>query len=142
MLSDRIRARNTQPLPAVAAQRGVALLEALIAILIFSMGILAVLGLQAASIKNSVQAKYRTDASFLASQIIGQMWVDRSNLASYAGSSYGPKTTWINQISSTLPTGNGTIAVNVNTVTVTVTWKAAGETTTHNFVTTTQINNS
>lgn len=124
----------------MAAQRGIALLEALIAILIFSMGILAVLGLQAASIKNSVQAKYRTDASFLANQIIGQMWVDRSHLASYSGT-YGAKTTWINQISATLPAGNGTIVVNGNTVTVTVTWKAAGETSQHNFVTTTQINN-
>lgn len=123
-----------------SSQSGIALLEALLAILIFSIGILAVLGLQAVSIKNSVQAKYRIDASFLANQIIGQMWVDRTNLANYNGT-YAPKTAWVTQIAGTLPQGNGTIAVNGNTVTVTVTWQAAGDTQ-HNFATIANINNS
>jgi len=56
------------------------LLEALISILIFSIGILAIIGLQAAAVKASSDAKYRSDASLLANQLIGQMWV--SNRAS------------------------------------------------------------
>lgn len=68
-----------------AAQRGAMLLEALIGILIFSVGILALVGLQAVSIKNTADAKYRTDAAFLTNQIIGQMWADNpTNLAGYA----------------------------------------------------------
>ena len=58
------------------AQHGSVLLEALIAFLIFSMGILGVIGLQATSISNTMDARYRTDAAFLANQIIAQMWVD------------------------------------------------------------------
>ncbi|BCM26148.1 PilV family protein [Methyloradius palustris] len=56
-------------------QSGVMLLEALIGILIFSLGILAVVGLQAASISATSDAKYRSDASLFANQLIGQMWV-------------------------------------------------------------------
>lgn len=50
------------------------LLEALIAILIFSLGILGVIGMQASAVKISRDAKYRTDASLLANELIGQMW--------------------------------------------------------------------
>jgi type IV pilus assembly protein PilV len=46
----------------------------LISILIFSLGILAIVGLQAAAIKNAGDAKYRTDASLLASKLIAEMW--------------------------------------------------------------------
>lgn len=55
-------------------QTGVMLLEALISILIFSLGILAIVGLQAAAVSNAADAKYRTDASLLANEVIAQMW--------------------------------------------------------------------
>lgn len=55
-------------------QAGVMLLEALISILIFSLGILAIVGLQAAAIGSASDAKYRTDASLLANELIGEMW--------------------------------------------------------------------
>ncbi|MEF8708551.1 MAG: hypothetical protein V5B38_06630 [Candidatus Accumulibacter propinquus] len=56
------------------AQTGVMLLEALIGILIFSLGILSLVALQATSIQLTSDAKYRTDASLLANRLIGQMW--------------------------------------------------------------------
>lgn len=132
-------------------QGGSSLLEALIAILIFSMGIIALMGLQAASIKNSIDAKYRADAAYLANQIIAQMWVDRSNIDSYSNLSYVPPgwtTPWTTQVTNTLPgatAGIQSIAVttpltSVKQVTVTVRWKSPQETATHNFVTTAQIN--
>jgi type IV pilus assembly protein PilV len=65
-------------------QEGSILLEGLIAILIFSMGILALMGLQASALNTVSESKYRSDASYLANQIIGQIWADRSNLATYA----------------------------------------------------------
>jgi Tfp pilus assembly protein PilV len=66
------------------AQDGSILLEALIAILLFSMGMLALAGVQAAAIKNAADAKYRAEASFLASQIIAQMWAENpATLANY-----------------------------------------------------------
>lgn len=73
------------PAPGVKKESGVALLEALIAVLIFSLGILALMGLQAISIKQTADAKYRADAAFLANQIIGEMWADDpANLDDYA----------------------------------------------------------
>ena len=67
---------NNFSLPRKSVQQGSVLLEALIAFLIFAMGILGVIGLQATSISNTMEARYRTDAAFLANQIIAQMWVD------------------------------------------------------------------
>jgi type IV pilus assembly protein PilV len=58
----------------VRAQAGVMLLEALIAVLIFSLGILSLVALQATSIQLASDAKYRVDASLLADKLIGQMW--------------------------------------------------------------------
>lgn len=54
-------------------QSGVMLLEALIAILIFSLGILGVVGMQASAIAASRDAKFRTDAGLLANELVGQM---------------------------------------------------------------------
>lgn len=71
------------------SQRGFLLIEGLIAILIFSTGVLAIFGLQAASIRDSNDAKYRADASFLADQIIGFMWSDRMALPTYAHQTAG-----------------------------------------------------
>lgn len=62
--------RHTVPL---APQRGVALLEALISILIMSFGILAIIGLQANAVRLSTDAKYRSDAVLAANRLIGEM---------------------------------------------------------------------
>lgn len=55
-------------------QTGVMLLEALIAILIFSFGVLGLVGLQSSAIQASRDAQYRSQAAMLADEIIGQMW--------------------------------------------------------------------
>jgi type IV pilus assembly protein PilV len=115
-------------------QSGVALLEALVGILIFSIGILALMGLQAQSIRNTVEAKYRNEAAYLANQIIGQMWVERSNLAAYdTGGGANPNmTAWRTQVANTLPRvvvggiNSPTITVAGNQVTVTVFWQLPG----------------
>jgi type IV pilus assembly protein PilV len=56
-------------------QSGFVMLEGLIAILIFSMAILAVVGLQATAITKGTESQYRADAAFLANQLLAQMWV-------------------------------------------------------------------
>jgi type IV pilus assembly protein PilV len=67
-----------------ARQHGSVLLEALIAILIFSFGILGLIGIQASAVGLSIDAKYRADAAYLTNQIVAQMWLDRANLLAYA----------------------------------------------------------
>lgn len=121
-------------------QNGSALLEGLIAILIFSMGILALMGLQAISIKQSVDAKYRSDANFLASQIIGQMWIDKNQLGTYISGVNTKKDAWTTRVQSTLPNSSGTIELNGNQVTVTISWQPAGQDVAHRHIAISQIN--
>ncbi len=54
-------------------QQGAVLLEALIAVLIFSFGILAISGLQGAMMKNTADATFRAEASYIVQQKIGEM---------------------------------------------------------------------
>ena len=57
------------------------LLEALIGILIFSVGILAMVGMQAAAFSASADAKSRSEAAAFANRIISEIWmgVDRTD---------------------------------------------------------------
>jgi type IV pilus assembly protein PilV len=57
-----------------ARQRGVMLIETMIAILIFSLGVLSVVKLQAASVQQSTDAEYRSMAALLANDLVGRMW--------------------------------------------------------------------
>jgi len=110
-------------------QKGVTLLESLLGILLFSVGILAVVGMQAMAVRNVAESKYRMDASFLANQIIGEMWVNRTNLASYAytgGTPPAVAATWVTHVANTLPgtTANPpSINISGNTVTITLRWQ-------------------
>lgn len=67
-----------KPLPFRDPQKGVMLIEALIAILIFSIGILAVVGMQSIAIKNVTESRSRSEAAFLASELLAQMWIDQN----------------------------------------------------------------
>lgn len=61
------------------AEGGFLLLEVLVALLIFAIGVLSLVGLQVASVRQSGDAKFRADATLLADDLIGRMWVgDRS----------------------------------------------------------------
>jgi type IV pilus assembly protein PilV len=57
-------------------QHGSVLIEAMVAILLFSIGVLAIAGLQASMVQNTSDSKLRSEASYLAQQMIGQMWAD------------------------------------------------------------------
>ncbi len=50
------------------------LLEAMVAILIFSLGVLSVIQLQAVSIRQASSAEYRSIASMLANDLVSRMW--------------------------------------------------------------------
>lgn len=57
-------------------QEGVMLLEALIGLLIFSLGILALVAMQSVSVSSVSNAKYRVEAAFYADEIIHKAWLD------------------------------------------------------------------
>jgi type IV pilus assembly protein PilV len=95
--------------PLSVQQRGVMLIEALLAILIFSIGILAVVGMQSVAIKDVAQAKYRSEAGFLADELVAQLWTDNGNIAAYnwpqGGSLPTRLQTWAGRVNSKMPGG-------------------------------------
>ena len=134
------------------SQAGVMLIEALIGILIFSIGILALLGMQGTAIKNTTDARYRSEAAFLATQIVGQMWVDMDQLPSYdtvdGPAAYPPRDNWVNSVATTLPGitvgglrtptiqvgPDGALGLADREVRVQVQWQQPGETDTRQVV--------
>ncbi len=135
---------NLSPVVSLKAQSGVTLIESLVAILILSLGILGMIGLQATAVRDTMEADYRIKASYLANQIISTMWVDRTNLTDYdtggaASSSNVRLTAWKDAVSAALPDATGganapTISVAGTQVDVTVSWQKAGETSPHRFM--------
>jgi len=90
----------------LGTQRGVVLIEALLGILIFSIGILALIGMQSVAVKNTIDARYRTEAAYLANSILSQIRLDMANITLYPDSNtanYVPRATWRNQVEATLP---------------------------------------
>ncbi|MES2183636.1 MAG: pilus assembly protein PilV [Pseudomonadota bacterium] len=122
---------------------GFVLLEALVALLVFSLGVVALMGLQSSMTRAQSTAKYRADAAYLASEVTGLMWSDTPNIGSYATAScaaYTPCNTWKTKVAGALPAG--TVAVTVDTgtgdVTVTVGWtEPSGDS--HAFIASTSI---
>jgi type IV pilus assembly protein PilV len=127
------------------SQRGIALIEALVAILIFAFGIVGLVGMQANMTRAQGASKSRADASYLAAQVLGKMWADRTNLAQYSTSggcsSYQPCKDWTDKVAATLPAGTAQIAVTPGTgdVSLQIRWSTASEGT-HAHVLTTTIN--
>ena len=74
------------------AQAGLFLLEALIAILIFSLGILGMVAMGGTAIASQSDAQHRTEAANFASDIVAKIAlnVDRANPASVAAFSHLP----------------------------------------------------
>ena len=145
-------------------QTGSMLLEALISVLIFSMGILAIIGLQAASVKASSDAKYRTEASFYANELIGKMWVSSRSVAaltaSFAGTGGAGGTEYVAWTGNASTLAAGTIMGDLpgaqlnppsvvvesvpgghqsSKVTITIHWQLPGESTVHQYITVAQI---
>ncbi|MFO1413291.1 MAG: hypothetical protein U1F10_05155 [Burkholderiales bacterium] len=73
-----VTARPFPPLRLVRrnAQRGSLLLEVLVSVLIFSLGVLGIVGLQATSVRAVDDAQYRSEAVALANAYVGKMWTD------------------------------------------------------------------
>lgn len=119
-----------------ALQKGIVLLEALIALLIFSLGILALVGLQAAMIKNTSDNKYRADASFIAQERIGRMWANPNNLGSFSCTDVEAPCA---DVSNILPNGTRTVDVAAKgLVTINLAWRLPGGDA-HTFTTSTYI---
>jgi type IV pilus assembly protein PilV len=136
-------------------QSGVMLLEALIGILIFSLGILALVGMQAIAVRLSTDARDRAEAANLASQLVGDMWTNRAILATYAydgtGTPPAPLQDWVAKVEASLPDADdnpptitlapSALGASVGTeTTIVLRWRNPSETSVHRFVMTAYIN--
>jgi type IV pilus assembly protein PilV len=124
-------------------QGGTSLIEVLIAIVVLSLGVLGVAGMQAAGLRASYGASYRAQAAFLTQDILDRMRGNPGQAKNY-GVAYGDsapsgttiidrdKAQWLGAVRS-LPAGDGNVQIDLltNIVTVTVRWdnsRAGGST--------------
>lgn len=121
---------------------GAMLIEVLVSILIFSIGVLALVGLQAQMVHAQSSSKSRADATYLANELIGVMWSDTTNLSSYdTCDGYARCSEWQNKVANSLPKGTATIDVvdaTTGEVSITVRWTSPSDGD-HQYVTTTFI---
>ena len=97
--------------------RGFTLVEVMVALLVFSLGVLGLVGLQGGAVRFSSDARQRADATFLADQLMARALIaDPTTLASFAHkpadaacvptgnvSTHPTVTAWLDEVSALLP---------------------------------------
>lgn len=134
------RRRTAEPRPGyrAARQRGVGLVEVLIATLLVSIGLLTLASLQMLSLSRGTSSALRTEALFQSYDLLDRM---RANRAQAIGGLYdlpfetdpgsGSLATddlgaWKAALDATLPNGDGQVRVEAQVVTIQVRWRDAG----------------
>ena len=138
-------------------QNGFSMLEALVTLLIVSLGLLGIAGIIANSLKVNQGAQIRSQASLLANDIIESMRAKRTT-AEKTPAAYtlgdcdtipavdpiaqADLTQWCAALDAALPAGTGSVALAANMATVTVQWddtRAAGGVVDQQFVVETRL---
>lgn len=98
--------------------RGFTLVEVLVSVVIFSLGVLGLVRLQATAVKMSTDARQRSEATFLADQLLARMLIsDPASAAAFnhrpdgttpcaptgANSADAQVTAWLAQVAATFP---------------------------------------
>ena len=136
---------RTQTLPRThkraRKQTGATLIEVLISLLIFSLGVLGLVGMQAKALNYAIASEDRSTASALANDLVAAMWAQQTNTASNQSnpSNYAA---WQSRVSLKLPNGSGTVSTcyastcaTPNLTTVTITWTPTNSTTQSTYYT-------
>ncbi len=120
-----------------ARTRGFSMLEALVSVVVLSMGLLGVAALQGVGLRANSSASYRSQAAWFAAQMIEEARAQRAGVISGGGGVVGtlgsavcnsagstPLARWQARIACALPSGQGGVAYNAFTqrLTVTVRW--------------------
>jgi type IV pilus assembly protein PilV len=116
----------------ISSQRGVAMVEAIIAVIILAVGVIGALTLQLKSTAAMSDARSRAEATLAAEELLGMIWNDQGNAASYTTGQPG-LTNWNSRLKSNIPGASATVQI-VNLpvaldgsqqqqVTITINWK-------------------
>lgn len=104
-------------------QRGIALIEVLVAVVLLGIGVLGAIGLQARSYSALADTGMRAEATMAAEKLVGVMNTDQANMADYAleeGDTPGARLQpWYDETRAHIP--NAVISVAVVPVSATVT---------------------
>jgi type IV pilus assembly protein PilV len=108
-----------------AHQRGVTLIEVMVAVLVFSFGLLGLVGLQARATQYSIGAEDANRASLLANEVVTTMWTSGTvTLSEDALEAWDARVA--DATSGGLPNGVGTVEVVDDVATVTIAWAPVG----------------
>ncbi len=134
MFTGALQARSLRPVQ--SQQSGVSMIEVLVALLLVSFGILGLMRLQADSVANLSDTRYRTEAAMLANEIVSRIWIetDVDTLPAYVADNDELPADWIAKVNR-LPGVSG-VAANAptvgvasgNVVTVTIRWQGPSAT--------------
>lgn len=159
-----LRAPSSSFKPAGTAE-GFILLDALVAIVIFSVGIVGMVALQSSAIQLAGAANYRLDAALLTDQVIAQMWASdpkqlQSNFAGDKANGGANYLDWMKNADCTsathvtgclpgVPANPPSIQIAQETlsgssnpeyrVTVTVNWQSPSDANAHSYISVTDI---
>lgn len=134
--------------PTSSRTRGSALVESLLALLVFSVGLLSLLGLLTAALKQSDTARSRSEASLLATDLISRMWSGDRSLTSLQ-QRFDPQSDeylrWLAQVQASLPgvsAGRNPPELQIDqarNITLKLYWQAPADTEPHQLVVVTRL---
>lgn len=114
-------------------QKGLSLIEVLISVFILAVGLLGLAAMQLQSLKYTQGSQWRSQANFLAYDIVERIRANRASVTDYviamnAAKPAGALDTmakndlflWLDQLETTIPGGDGAVAWNNGTRTLTI----------------------
>lgn len=109
------------------------LVEVLVGLMIFTIGVLGLVGVQAAMVRAQTSANFRAEAAQLASDLVGRMWVDTANVDAYLDNTRCRARTscseWLSRVEARLPGGVAPVVTKTGEqINIAISWVVPGET--------------
>lgn len=120
--------KNKAMTKTVSSQQGMALIEVLVAVLLVSLGMLGLVGLQSASVAMLSDTRYRVEAAALTDELMSRIWIETSSnstLPAYANDATVLPADWLLKVNR-LPGAAAhppLIEADTNVIVLTIRWQ-------------------